>query len=228
MTMHPVSHPDDERLSAFAADDDGARADAALRAHIDGCERCGSLVNDLGQLRSRLAAMPDLAPPRPIRIVLPPRSAQGGFAQLVRRLFGPAIAAGATLAVVGAVGLGAVGTGGAGSTLTVDAPAAEEGGAALEGAAAPSAGAGEAEPGSGAGSTAATDDMSRAAITPEPEASVAPLGADSDPGATTFDDGARAGAEGPTPTPWLPLLLGGIGLVGAALFLRFAVVPRAG
>ena len=68
MNMNQPPHPDDERLSALAAADDDARTDAALRAHVASCDRCRGVVGELASLRTHLAALPDIAPPRPIRI----------------------------------------------------------------------------------------------------------------------------------------------------------------
>jgi hypothetical protein len=218
MNMNQPPHPDDERLSALAAADDDARTDAALRAHVSACDRCRGVVDELTSLRTHLAAMPDLVPPRPIRIVLPPRdAAPAGFGQVVRRLFAPALAAGATLAIIGGVGLGANAmTFGSAASAPISAEAANE---AQVDALAPSAAEESAEAAgadNGAGVVAAASDgsKSRQLVSEAPS--------------TLRDDGSsehEAATDGP---PWLPLFIGGVALAGIALFLRFTVVPRAG
>lgn len=223
MNQHP--HPDDERLSALAAADDDARTDASLRAHVNACDRCRGVMGELTSLRTHLAALPDLAPPRPIRFVLPPRAvAPVGFAQLVRRLFAPALAAGTTLAIIGAVGFStsSMGLGGAAGAP----PSAEAGGAGAEfdalasTAAESAAAASEAttdDAGAGAGTVAAASDGQErsAALTEAPTA-------------LPYDSAEGVEAGGPSGPPWLPMLMGGVVLAGIALVLRFAVVPRAG
>ena len=80
--MHDHNHPDDERLSALAGGDAEARADEALRAHVDACRRCSGLLSDLHRLRVALHELPDIAPSRPIQLLPPvdePRAAGGGW-----------------------------------------------------------------------------------------------------------------------------------------------------
>ena len=100
------NHPDDEWLSAFAADDPEA-VDPAQASHVASCERCTAVVTELASLRMALAELPDLVPSRPLQLVpaVPsgsePADRVGGW---VRRFFTPALAAGAAIALVGAVG----------------------------------------------------------------------------------------------------------------------------
>lgn len=234
MSMNQHPHPDDERLSALAAADDDARTDAALRAHVETCDRCRSLMGELTSLRTHLAALPDIVPPRPIRIVLPPREvAPSGLGQVVRRLFAPALAAGATLALVGAVGLGtsSLGLGGGASTSisteagdgaamfdTLASSAAEESAAAASGA----------EDGAGVVAAASDDAQGREGVTEAPFQTPAAqsLEASGEPEAASAAPTDQAGGTGGA--PWLPLFIGGVTLSGLALFLRYAVVPRAG
>jgi hypothetical protein len=107
MTMQHQIHPDDERLAALAGADPDATADARLGDHVRECERCSEIVRDLTALRSALAELPDIAPSRPL-VLLPPARESVTFADrlagAVRRTFAPALTAGATLALVGAVG----------------------------------------------------------------------------------------------------------------------------
>jgi len=106
MTMHDIRHPDDERLAALAGADDEAQADTALRSHVGTCERCSSLIAELTALRATLAELPDLAPARPIQLVPPVEEPVGaGSIGWARRLFAPVFAVGASLVLVGAVGL---------------------------------------------------------------------------------------------------------------------------
>ena len=227
--MDPVQHPEDERLSALANGDDDARADASLRLHVERCDRCERVVTELASLRTHLAAMPDLAPSRPIRVALPERQpAAAGFAQLVRRLFAPALAAGATLALVGAVGLSAQGSGNLasapasdaqGSALRQDAPAASEAAAAQEDT-------GSTEGGNVAAASLGAESAYDALVPEESAGALAPLSRP-EPSADVSALGQDASPEPPS-NPWLPIFVGGIALAAAALFLRFAVVPRAG
>ncbi len=62
------NHPDDEWLSAFAADDPEA-VDPAQASHVASCERCTAVVTELASLRMALAELPDLAPSRPLQLV---------------------------------------------------------------------------------------------------------------------------------------------------------------
>ncbi len=105
MTMQHPDHPQDERLAALAGGDPEVASDAALRAHVDSCDRCTDLVRDLASLRTALAELPDLAPSRPLQLLPPvdePRTAAS--AGWLRRLARPAMAAGFVLVVVGAFG----------------------------------------------------------------------------------------------------------------------------
>lgn len=240
MTMQHPTHPEDERLAALAGGDADVAGNAALRAHVDACDRCRGMVDDLALLRSALAELPDLVPSRPIQL-LPPVAAQdaaaGGAVGWLRRLAMPAIAAGAGLALVGAVGLSGVpipmqGAGGGA------APAAEDALGDGRTLAAPSA----AESDGGATVVPAGEPDAAEGATPN----VTPFALRGDhaatPGTTPLDeDDADEGAPdrverevGPmssrdTPSgPWLAVLVAGIGLLLAGLFARFALSPRAG
>jgi hypothetical protein len=233
MMMDPVQHPDDERLSAFAAGDEDQRRDSTLRAHVESCERCHPIVDELRLMVGHLRAMPDLAPPRPIRIVLPERrsAAHGGLVERVRRLFAPALAAGATLALVGAVGLGAqsgvfgqASSPAGGEPASVErAPAAAPSAAVEESIAAADAG------GQGQvtiGSEAPRDGTEELAPEPTDRAySAQEFAQSASPEPATSDlESARREPQ----APWLPLFVGGVALLGVALLLRFALLPRAG
>jgi hypothetical protein len=101
------NHPDDERLSALAARDGDAVTDATLTSHVSTCSRCTDLVTELGALRTSLSELPDIAPHRPLQLL--PRvadapAAEAGAAGWIRRLFAPALTAGAAIALVGLIG----------------------------------------------------------------------------------------------------------------------------
>jgi hypothetical protein len=206
MTMQHPTHPDDERLAALAGRDPDATADAALVAHARDCARCGAIVEDLRRLRTALADLPDLPPGRPLQLVPPvaERTAPGGALGWLRRLAAPAMAAGAGLALVGAVGFGSVALGGM---------AASAGGAPEPNAA-------------GDRDTEGPETASSApAYVNDPSALPQPGSEDGEAGdeaavPLTIDFGG--------PAPWLALIGGGVALLVAGLVLRFAIQPRAG
>ncbi|MGZ8564139.1 MAG: anti-sigma factor family protein, partial [Candidatus Limnocylindria bacterium] len=108
MTMHHSTHPDDERLAAYASADREAVSDRELAAHVDSCDRCRPIVDELAILRDALALLPDIAPSRPLRLVPPvaePAGRRSGALGWVRRLAAPAMATGAGLVLVGAFGI---------------------------------------------------------------------------------------------------------------------------
>ncbi|MEP7082282.1 MAG: hypothetical protein ABI841_04810 [Chloroflexota bacterium] len=217
-------HPDDERLSALAAGDTEATDDATLRAHVTSCDRCADAVRDIGVLRAALADLPDIAPHRPLRL-LPPVEAETPSAAdrlglWARRLFAPALTAGAALAMVGVVGTalptlgGMAQSGGADSasgpserTAAVDAEAS-----AGQELAAPFA-TGDAATGEADGGEGATT-----------------LGAGTDEEATedVARDSAQADELFAERSPWPMVLFAGIALMIAAALLRWILVPRAG
>ena len=131
MTMQNTPHPDDERLAAYAGGDSDALADSSLVAHLSACDRCRPIVDELSLLRGALAELPDVAPSRPLRLIPPvpePATRAAGPRVWLRRLTAPAMAAGAGLVLIGAVGFGA--------SAAVDLlPKAASGGAAAEAAA---------------------------------------------------------------------------------------------
>lgn len=220
MTMQHTTHPDDERLAAFASADREAVSDRELAAHIDACDRCRPIVEELAILRGALALLPDIAPSRPLRLIPPvaERVARRSDAlEWFRRLAAPAMAAGAGMVLIGAVG--ASGLVGGPTSKGVDTTA-------VEGAGAPSA----AVPGVGSGHSPvpayATDnevigrtesprsnDGAGDSVTPTPSAS---------------RDFAFNPAGGPSEQPWLTLLVGGFGLFGISAILRYSLTPRAG
>lgn len=115
MTMQQSTHPDDERLAALAGGDRDAASDRALTAHVAGCDRCRPIVDELAALRSSLALLPDIAPARPLRLIPPvPAPARPGALEWLRRLAAPAMAGGAALILVGAVGVSGIAGGLAG------------------------------------------------------------------------------------------------------------------
>jgi hypothetical protein len=222
MTMDP-QHPLDERLAAYADGDADVLTDGTLRAHVAACERCALVVRDLGALRSALADLPDLVPSRPLRFVPPveaPAAASTGFAGLVRRLFAPALVAGAVLVVAGSVGMAAPtatallsGKAGAAAASDMSNDSSAEGVTA-----------GQASPpgnayGPGSPSRAGGDSG-----VPVPQAgggSSVPLSG----GASGRDD---SGATPSAPMPWLAVTIIGAAIVIASLIVRWTVLPAAG
>jgi hypothetical protein len=231
MTMPNASHPDDERLAAYADADRDVVDDRSLREHLAGCSRCSDLVADLTSLRSMLAELPDIAPSRPLRL-LPPAPvvtpSRGGMPWL-RRLVAPTIAAGIGLALVGAVGTAGL-LGGSGAaflsreaagasprdSFTGQQPAAYDSNTDSIGRDTPSAAYG--------GATSPVP----ASSSPVPSASHAPA---------TAGGGGGGGQKSTTPetTPtmlsaatWLVVLAVGLALILVGLVLRFSVQARAG
>jgi hypothetical protein len=214
------NHPDDERLSALAAHDDDAVADAALATHVSTCARCTDLVTELGALRASLAELPDLAPHRPLQLLPPVADARAtGAATWIRRLFAPALTAGAAIAMVGLVGTAGpllsgmassqifqnVGTNLAGDgdtaeVLRTEAPDQETTGGA------PAA----------AGSGDDGEDVDRG----EPRTDEEPLSSSGER-ELFFDASAERSI-------WPMLLFAGVALMVGAALLRWILVPRAG
>lgn len=207
--MLNTHHPDDERLAAFADGDPDAAADGEFESHVAACERCSGLIEDLRLLRSALSELPDLAPTRPLRLV-PPIEDSPPSVGWVRRLFGPALAAGAGLAIVGLVGTTAPVLEGMASQAGPEATeAAADHRAAEDGeVAAPAAASAPAD-----GAEGYTDSTAHAEAAGE--------------GDSTVSDEA---AELPTAerSIWPMLLFTGIALMLAAALLRWILVPRAG
>ena len=230
MTMQHPSHPDDERLAALAGGDPEVTSDGALRAHVDSCDRCAETVRGLGSLRAALAELPDLVPSRPLRLLPPvvePRAtARDGW---LRRLAGPAMAAGFVLVVVGAIGS-------SGFSLGMGAsPIFQNVGDNLEAGGAGEQASGTGQPMRPAANGASPSDRSvdgldsgsesqrsqgqASSTTPQPEQAGPPA----DRGVT----GGLFAAADPR-LPWLVLLGLGVGLLLAGIYLRFAQQPRAG
>jgi len=238
MTMPNASHPDDERLAAYAGGDADATTDRALAAHISSCDRCAPIVDELTLLRGALAALPDLAPSRPLRLIPPvpvavPRRA--GPLSWLHRLAAPAMAAGAGLVLVGSVGLSGLVAGfnaaGADQTAMEHARASDN--------AAPAPGLGAASPvpspetdpafGSGDSPRAQTDGASASgqpSSRGDDGTSVAP--APSEPLASR-EEGEVTPFSGPREEqPWLTILIAGTALFAVSTVLRFSLTPRAG
>jgi len=233
MTMqHPI-HPDDERLAALAGGDPEVTSDTALRAHVDTCDQCAGVVRELGSLRTALAELPDLVPPRPLQL-LPPVAEQKATARTgwLRRLAGPAMAAGFALVVAGAIGTSGIVSGFGASAGAMYQNVGDN----LEGAGAggqdsvsgqpPAPEANSASPSpravyglsSGSESQRSQEQDGKTTTTPQPQAE-APT-----------DRGVSGGlfASADSRLPWLVVLGLGVGLLLAGIYLRFAQQPRAG
>jgi hypothetical protein len=219
MTMHDAFHPDDERLAAYASADREAVSDRELVAHLSSCERCRPIVDDLTLLRDALALLPDLAPSRPLRLIPPvpePAAARSGALGWLRRLAAPAMAAGAGLVLVGAVGasgLVAELTGKTGDRNAALEASATDGDLAPEG-----GGAKSLMPG------VASDSAGYAYRSDDPRSQV---GEDSVFPAPSADEGFVP-LTNSTEEPWLTLLVAGFGLFGISAILRYSLTPRAG
>ena len=237
MTMQHLNHPDDERLSALASGDPDATGDATLRAHLQTCERCTSLVRDLGELRIALAQLPDLPPSRPLQLVPPVAepAVSGAGGGWLRRLAAPAMAAGIAMAVVGGVGFGATALSGLGASSGA-APAYEdaqqppesETPAALGGGAAGTPGDSTTRDGSNAENASPTPslDLAEGGATPGASAAEAPEDEGRDEGGS--DDFAAIAFDFNRPEPWLAVIVAGVVLLLLGLVLRNVVNPRAG
>jgi hypothetical protein len=225
MTMQDTPHPDDERLAAYAGGDSGALADSSLVSHATACDRCRPLVEELSLLRGALAELPDLAPSRPLRLIPPvpePAIPAAGPRSWLRRLTAPAMAAGAGLVLVGAIGFGA--SGGVADLFgkAASAPGLQEAGASdrafgpIPGGSAPSPAPGDAL--GGAGSKGSFIPRSMGSSPP-----ASPMASADDTGRTDYLTN-----KGSPEQPWLTLLIAGVGLFGISTALRFSLSPRAG
>jgi hypothetical protein len=212
MTM-PHPHPDDELLAAYAGGDADALADRGLAAHLTACDRCRPLVDELSLLRGALAAMPDLVPSRPLRLI-PPVPAGSASGSWLRRLTAPAMAAGAGLVLVGAIGVGA--TGAIGGLFGQAASVGDN----LSGAAASER---EGVPAGADSPSLAPEDTTGSAGHQRSTPPVTPQ--------ASSDDGGRVeelNAESSPEQPWLTLLIAGAGLFVISAALRVSISPRAG
>jgi hypothetical protein len=231
MTMPNASHPDDERLAAYADADRDTVSDRSLREHLAGCARCSDLVADLTGLRSALAELPDIAPSRPLRL-LPPAPvvtpSRGELAWL-RRLVAPTVAVGIGLVLVGGVGLGTAGLfRQSGATLlsgeaAVGSPRASSAGQqpTADGSSTVPMDRGNPSPAAFGGRTSQVPAPSSVA----PSASHVPV--------TVGQGGDKSTNREATPTApaaatWLILLVAGLALIVVGLVLRFSLQPRAG
>jgi hypothetical protein len=220
MTMHTASHPDDERLAAYAGGDADALSDRELVAHLSACDRCRPLVDELTLLRSALAALPDLAPSRPLRLIppVPAPAPRAGALGWLRRLTAPSMAAGAALVLVGAIGIGSSGVilfGQAASAPGIDAAASERQLVPAAG------GAPSLAPGDTTGSAQDGSSEPRSFISSSPPAAAA----SSDDSGRTSE--AEAADQSSSEQPWLTMLIAGVAIFGTSTILRFAL-PRAG
>ena len=226
--QHPT-HPDDERLAALAGDDPEVASDAALHAHVESCDRCAEMVRELGSLRAALGELPDLVPSRPLQLLPPvaePKAAAGGG--WLRRLAGPAMAAGFVLVVVGAIGSSGFSLGAGAGQIFQN---VGDNLAAGEGAAAPSSG----EIGRPTVNDAASPSgrgLSGAGNSGQPPGPSQGSDEESQPEAAPPVDHGGESASPFQPTdprlPWLLVLAFGVGLLFAGIYLRFARQPRAG
>lgn len=217
MTMHDSSHPDDDRLAAYASADREAVSDRELVAHLASCERCRPIVDELSLLRDALALLPDVAPSRPLRLIPPvpePAARRSGALDWLRRLAAPAMAAGAGLVLVGVVGVsGLLG----GPNFKAANTTAQEGGSSIP-----------AAPGLGAGHSpvpAMSTDGNFSSRTDTPRSQSG--GGAASPAPSPTEDRSAVGHTS-TEQPWLTLLVAGFGLFGISAILRYSLTPPAG
>lgn len=210
MTMHNALHPDDERLAAYASADREAVSDRELAAHVASCERCRPIVEELTLLRDALALLPDVAPSRPLRLIPPVADREAprvGALDWLRRLAAPAMAAGAGLVLVGAVGASGLVTQFGGRALDSAVQEASSSDSALA-------------PGVGGLHSAVP------ATATDREGSQA--GNDSASPTPSAGKDLSGGSTDASEQPWLTLLIAGFGLFGISAILRYSLTPRAG
>jgi len=238
--MLNTNHPDDELLSALASHDADATADASLTDHVASCTRCTALVDEFGAIRAILAELPDLQPNRPLRL-LPdvPDSRTDRIGGWARRAFGPVLAAGAALALVGVVGTTAPnltamsGSAAAPSAEADDAIASAAAGYAVESAeegnAAESVDAAEAPEQEGAARTSQVP-LGAAGQTSAPSVTRDGINSFSGEDSQGEEDETWAAARPASGerSPWPMVLFTGVALMVAAGLLRWILVPRAG
>jgi len=238
MTMEHETHPHDERLAALAGADPEATDDRSLRDHVAGCDRCRAVVDDLALLRSALAELPDLRPSRPLQLLPPvatPAAPRGGVLGRLRRLSAPALAAGAALILVGAVGSTGILEGFA-SMGAAGAPVYENVGENL-GAAAEATSPDESARASdaamqpdlaGSDAPVASPGSIRGVLGASPSEKASPSAPSTD-GREDGDSTVLSVTSDPLSQrlPWLAMLGVGVALLAASLLLRFTVQPRA-
>lgn len=239
MTMQNVSHPDDERLAAYAGGDADAVSDRALAEHLSTCDRCAPVVDELTLLRVALAGLPDLAPSRPLRLIPPvaPSAPQAaGPLGWLRRLAAPAMAAGAGLVLVGAVGMsGVVGSfSGAGADRLANLEASASDAEVAPGESLRAVPGGQAPESPKLLSPTTSSDGSGRSQTPSeygyPDSMSATASSrPSEPASSRGEDDDTAFNSNPTDEqPWLTLLIAGAAIFGVSTILRFSLAPQAG
>ena len=68
MNWNRTAHPKDEDLSAYLDGELRGAEHAAMNRHVDGCERCRSLLDGLSTAKAALAALPRETPRRSFQI----------------------------------------------------------------------------------------------------------------------------------------------------------------
>jgi hypothetical protein len=229
MTMHNAFHPEDERLAAYAGGDRDALSDRELAAHLAACDRCRPIVDELTLLRDALAVLPDVAPSRPLRFIPPaaaPTARRVGALDRLRRLAAPAMAAGAGLVLIGAVGASGVVTelgASFGSLAGGKAAQPEAAASAPSGAPVPVAGG---SPVVASGSATDGSAYDRSSVPPR---SLGSGDAASHAPASSADEGTVVPpANSQNEPPWLTLLIAGLALFGISAVLRYSLAPGAG
>jgi len=207
--LTPNYHPDEETLAAVAAGDTDA---TSVAAHLDACASCSTLVADLRTLRASLAELPDLVPARPLRYLpdVPSSDRPAGWA---RRVFGPIMAGGAALALVGMLGTAAPALSG----LAGQAASAPRGDSATDQVQVLASSEAELAPGMGGVTNGYGQERDNASQQPGPL----------DYEGETPADGREALSLPAERSPWPMVLFTGIALMIAAALLRWILAPRA-
>lgn len=223
--MQNAVHPDDERLAAYAGGDRDALGDRELVEHLAACDRCRPIVDELSALHGALAALPDLVPSRPLRLIPPvpaPGARGAGRLEWLRRLAAPAMAAGAGLVLIGAVGASGI----AGQLGNLGMKAASVGSIATDTAARPSPGTPAVSPVTAPGTET---DGSVFGSRSTPPRSLDSGDTSSKPPASSQRESTFEPATSPSnEQPWLTLLIAGVALFATSAALRFSLSPRAG
>jgi hypothetical protein len=216
------NHPADERLSGLAFDDPDAASDAKLADHVASCERCTDAVGELRALRTSLAELPDLQPPRPLRLL--PEVTEEPLADdlaygWARRFFAPVLTAGVALAMVGLVGTAMPAFQGMASSAFQN--VATE----LSGDGAP------AERASGEVTPAGSSAQEPVASSADTDGSTAPgvMGGEAsgnDSGAAEEPGDEEIAIEAGARPIWPMILFAGVALIVAAALMRWILAPR--
>jgi hypothetical protein len=186
-------------------------------------------VRELGSLRTALAELPDLVPSRPLQLLPPVAEPQArARAGWLRRLAGPAMAAGFVLVVAGAIGSSGIVAGFGASAGAIFQNVGDN----LEASGAGGQDSVTGQPvvpaaGGASPSVRRLDSGAEGQRGNGQERSTTPQPEQAGPPATGQGDRGLFAPADPR-LPWLVVLGLGVGLLLAGIYLRFAQQPRAG